>query len=80
MNSNQTMLLSAVTSQPQAFHNLIKQYGSTKVASLVHTANQFGTSADMTLTNVSMFKNGDADVSKTKATRPLNSFMIFRSK
>ncbi|MCJ1435701.1 hypothetical protein MMC27_005076 [Xylographa pallens] len=73
------MLLSAIASQPQAFHDLIKQYGPTKVASMVHTASQFGASADSNMINVRMSKNGDGDAIKTKATRPLNSFIIFRS-
>ncbi|MCJ1404211.1 hypothetical protein MMC11_007436 [Xylographa trunciseda] len=73
------MSLSAVARQPQAFHDLINHHGPAYVASMVHTASQFGASGDVNMTNGRILQKGHADASKTKATRPLNSFMIFRS-
>ncbi|MCJ1288120.1 hypothetical protein MMC26_007475 [Xylographa opegraphella] len=70
------MLFSAVASQSQASKNIVKQYGPTKSASAVYTARQFEASADLDMANVN---KGDVNIAKAKATRPLNSFMIFRS-
>ncbi|MCJ1396768.1 hypothetical protein MMC18_009660 [Xylographa bjoerkii] len=72
------MSLPTVASQTQAFYSLINQYGPTRVASMVHTASQFGAPADLNMTNVRASKQGLADASKTKATRPLNSFIMYR--